>query len=173
MRSAGIIFCGIALAAVAYGGFNLWRTAQQLNQASAAFAATANARQSEPGEEHAGGAFEVESLPLELEAPQSADLEDGGFADSSPTESVIEEDAYEAELEPSYADLPDANAEPVFDEAYAEQELEAEAPTDEVFDDSSATDALQALLADPDPEVRDEAARLLQALESESAEAFE
>jgi hypothetical protein len=175
MRTLGIVISGFALLAVAYGGFSLWRTAEQLNQVSATFArAGASVRHSEEAEARAP--LHAESTAPALDAPQSADFDDGGFADSSAAESWTEEEYAETELEPSYAELPDGNAEPAFDEVYSEPELEdvyaeAEPPVEEFIDDSDATAALQALLADPDPEVRDEAARLLQALQADPSAA--
>jgi hypothetical protein len=177
MRTLGIVISGFALLAVAYGGFSLWRTAEQLNQVSATFVReAASVRQSEEAEERARVPLHAESPAPELDAPQSADFADGGFADSSAAESWAEEEYAETELEPTYAELPDGNAEPAFDEVYSEPELEdvyaeAEPPVEEFIDDSDATAALQALLADPDPEVRDEAARLLQALQADPSAA--
>jgi hypothetical protein len=89
-------------------------------------------------------------------------------------DSSIDEDYAESRIDEAYAESPsdEAYAESGLDEAYAEPEgaadyAEAELAVGKVFDDSDATAALQALLSDPDPEVREEAAALLEAIQSE------
>jgi hypothetical protein len=168
MRRVATLFCFVALLAVAYGGFNLWQTAQQLNQVSANFAGRSSVRQPDPTEERAHVPLDIESLPPDVDVQRGAVVEDAGFGDSLATEPEIDARSAALPLEETYA-------ESGFDEAYVEPELDpnypgdgaAEPAADEVFDDFDPSAALQALLSDPDPAVREEAAALLEALQSQ------
>ncbi len=173
MRGVAAIFCSVALLAVAYGGFNLWRTAQQLNQVSATFAGRSSVRQPIPADEREPLAVES-LLPADVDVQRGV-FEDAGFAETLATEAETSERYAESSLDEAYPEPPvdEAYAESGFDEAYVEPELDAdyaegEPEVEEIFDDSDPTVALQALLSDPDPEVREEAAALLEAYESQS-----
>jgi hypothetical protein len=180
MRGVAAIFCSVALLAVAYGGFNLWRTAQQLNQVSATLAGRSSVRQPVPADERER--LGIESADVDVS--QRGVFEDAGFAEPLATEPEIAERYAESSLDEAYAELSleeaypeppvdEAYAEAGFDEAYAEPGLDAdyaegEPEVEEIFDGTDPTVALQALLSDPDPEVREEAAALLEAYQSQS-----
>jgi hypothetical protein len=177
MRRVATIFCFVALVAVAYGGFNLWRTAEQLNQVSANFAGRSSARQPDPTEERASVPLDGEPLPPDVDVPQRAAFEDAGFAESLATAAEFDATNEEPPIDEAYPEpgFDEAYADSGFDEPYVEPELEAdyaehagaEPVADEIFDGSDPSAALQELLSDPDPAVREEAAALLEALQSQ------
>jgi hypothetical protein len=175
MRAVATIFCSVALLAVAYGGFNLWRTAQQLNQVSATFTARSSVRQPDPTEERTRAPLDAEPLPRAVDVPRRGAFEDAGFAEPLATDSEIAVGFAESPIGEAYVEPPidEAYAESGIEEVYAEPEPDAdyaepepEPVVEEIFDDADPTAMLQALLSDPDPEVRAEAAALLEAYQS-------